>query len=66
MSLKTMHAVFVLLSCTFAVFFALWSWREWSGGGSAVWAAVSVSSGASALALVVYGVGFIRKTRGLA
>lgn len=66
MSLKTMHMVFVLLSCAFAMLFAGWSWREWTRDGAFVWAMVSACSAASSLALIVYGARFVRKTRGIA
>jgi hypothetical protein len=61
MSLKAFHVVFIAASIVLAVGFGLWALSI--GGGTNL--LVALTSFASAVALVAYEVGFLRKCREL-
>ena len=58
MSLKAFHVVFVLAALALAGWMAAWAWQA----GRTGWVAVAA---AAAVALVVYGIWFLRKMRGV-
>ena len=63
MSLRFFHIVFIALATLLAAGTGLWSLdRSTAGGGG--WLALGVACLAAAAALVVYGLWFVRKTRG--
>jgi hypothetical protein len=57
MSLKTFHIIFIALSILVTAGFAVWTFVNQTAIG------VGVASAGCALALVVYGIWFIRKSR---
>ena len=63
MSLKAFHVIFIGAAVLLAVWLGLWAWdqRQAPGGGS--WTALACGAFAAAAGLVVYEVGFLRKTR---
>ena len=64
MSLKAIHIVFVIASCLMTAFFAIWSWREYSGPlGSPVHLAYGLASVAGFCGLLVYGKYFLKKLK---
>ena len=65
MSLRAFHLVFIALSALFAVGFGLWLADHFLREGDLRWIAGSLASLACAALMVVYGVRFFRKTRGM-
>ena len=65
MGLKAFHIVFILASIALAVGFGLWAARDFAQSGSWVSLALGVSSFAGSAVLVVYGVWFLRKLKGV-
>jgi predicted membrane protein len=65
MSLRAFHLVFIVASAILAVFVAAWSAEQYQSEHQTVHAVAAVLGLAGAGGLVVYGVRFQRKTRGL-
>jgi len=63
MSLKAFHVVFVALSTALAVTVGVWAARHATHGGGGGYWALAVGSVAAGVALIVYGVWFLRKTK---
>jgi ABC-type thiamin/hydroxymethylpyrimidine transport system permease subunit len=62
MSLKTFHVVFITLSTLLAIAFGLWSFHDYRMHAGGAWAIVMTVLGfAAAVALVVYGIWFLKK-----
>jgi hypothetical protein len=57
MSLKTFHIFFIILAILVTAGFAAWTFVNQTGTG------VGVFSGVCSVALVIYGIWFIRKSR---
>lgn len=62
MSLKAFHVAFVAISTLGAIAFALWCLRHAPAAGSAYYA-MGAASALLAVALVVYGVWFLKKMK---
>ncbi len=65
MSLRTVHAVLILLSAALAVLFGVWCLAGYSRGGGAGSVIAAIASFALAGALLFYDSWFLRKTRTL-
>ncbi len=65
MSLKAFHIVFISVSTVLSAVFALWCFREFSRSESVAAAAGGVLGVLAVAALLVYGVRFLRRARGL-
>lgn len=63
MSLKAFHIVFVAMSTLLSIGFGLWAAREYVGGKSTGLLLAAVGSLVFAVALVGYGVWFLRKLK---
>jgi len=63
MSLKAFHVVFIAASASLAGVMAAWALGNWRSGGGGSDLAWGVGSAMAALALVGYGVAFVRKLR---
>jgi hypothetical protein len=63
MSLRFFHIVFIALATLLAAVTGLWSLDRFAAAGGG-WLALGVACLAAAAALVVYGLWFVRKTRG--
>lgn len=63
MSLKAFHVAFILLSTGLCAGFALWCFREMTRTDNAVYGVVGGISAAGVVALAVYAVRFLRKSR---
>ncbi len=63
MSLKAFHVVFILISICLAAGFAVWCSSNAASGNS--YALMGKGSAAASVALVVYLVWFVRKSKGL-
>lgn len=61
MSLRFFHVVFIIASMGLTLWMGVWALGQGGGG----WTAVAVACFAAFAGLVVYGVWFVRKTRGL-
>lgn len=65
MSLKAFHIVFIVVSTLLTVGFGYWAVGEYRSSGDAMNLGIGVGSLVAALALLVYGVWFLRKLRGV-
>lgn len=66
MSLKAFHVVFITLSTLLAIGFGFWSLHDHQMHGGGIGAmALAILSFVVAVALVVYGVWFLRKLKGV-
>jgi hypothetical protein len=63
MSLKAFHIFFIIVSTLLAVGFGLWAIDDYGRSGSWVNLALGVGSLVSSVALVRYGVWFLRKLK---
>ncbi|MEE2674011.1 MAG: hypothetical protein VX466_09455 [Myxococcota bacterium] len=63
MSLKAFHIVFIIVSTLVAVAFGAWAIRDFATSGSGLNLALGVASLVGSLALVRYGVWFLRKMK---
>lgn len=63
MSLKAFHVAFVAISTLGALAFAVWCMRYAAAGAGGGYYALAAGSVAAAVALVVYGVWFLKKTK---
>jgi hypothetical protein len=64
-SLKAFHVAFIFLSTTLCGGFALWCFREMARTENTSFGLAGGLSVAGALALVAYGIRFLRKSRGV-
>lgn len=64
MSLRFFHLVFIVLALLLSVLTGLWSLGQYRDLGSGSWLALGIVCLAVAAGLVVYGMWFLRKTRG--
>jgi hypothetical protein len=64
MSLRFFHIVFIALATLLAAVTGVWSLDRFGAAGGGGWLALGVACLAAAAALVVYGLWFVRKTRG--
>lgn len=62
MSLKAFHVVFVLASIALSIWVGVWAAGRAADGGTGWWLAAG-GGFAAAVALAVYGVWFLRKTK---
>lgn len=65
MSLKAFHIAFILLSTGLCAGFALWCFREMTRTGNAAYSVAGGLSVAGVVALAVYAVHFLKKSRGV-
>ncbi len=65
MSLKAFHVAFILLSTGLCAGFALWCFREMTRTDNAAYGLVGGLSAAGILALAMYAVRFLKKSRGV-
>lgn len=65
MSLKIFHIVFITLSLILAWGCAALEFQNYQAGGSAVYLAVSISAFVAGIALLAYGIWFLKKTKNL-
>ncbi len=63
MSLKAFHIFFIILSTLLAVAFGVWAVDDFGRSGSMVHLALGVGSFIASLALVGYGIWFLRKLK---
>lgn len=66
MSLKAFHIVFITLSTALAIGFGFWSLHDYQmhqGGAGAI--TLAILSFVTSIALVVYGVWFLKKLKGV-
>lgn len=61
MSLKSFHLLFITLSTLLAIGFGIWELKGYIASSDAMHLAAGVGSFVIALALVVYGIRFMRK-----
>jgi len=64
MSLRFFHVVFIVLALLLSVFTGVWSLGQYRALGAGSWLALGIACLVVAAGLVVYGVWFLRKTRG--
>ncbi len=64
MSLKVFHIGFIAVSTSLAVGFGIWAIRDYSANGEAASLVIGVGSLIGAVALVLYGLWFIKKLKG--
>ncbi len=64
MSLKAFHIGFITVSTGLAVGFGVWAIRDYNANGEATSLVIGIGSLAGAVALVTYGVWFIKKLKG--
>jgi predicted membrane protein len=65
MSLKAFHIVFISVSTVLSAVFALWCFREFSRSDHAAAAAGGVLGMFAVAGLLVYGVRFLKRARGI-
>lgn len=65
MSLKAFHVVFIAAALVLAGWTGWWSWNHWQSGAGGGWLALALACVAAMVGLVVYGVWFLKKTRGV-
>lgn len=63
MSLKAFHVVFVLASIALSTWVGVWAAGTAADEGGAGWWLLAVGGFAAAVALVVYGIWFLKKTK---
>ena len=63
MSLKAFHVFFLIASLATTLFFGLWSLREWRENGEGLYLGFTVISFAVLLAIIPYGIWFLRKLK---
>ena len=63
MSLKAFHIFFILVSTALAVAFGAWAIRDFATSGSGLNLALGLASLLGSIALVRYGVWFLRKMK---
>ena len=63
MSLKAFHIVFIIVSTLVAVAFGAWAIRDFATSGSGLNLALGLASLLGSIALVRYGVWFLRKMK---
>lgn len=61
MSLRAFHVVFIVASMALALWTGVWATGQGGGG----WTALAAACFVAFAALVVYGVWFLRKTKGM-
>ena len=64
MSLKVFHIGFIMVSTGLAVGFGIWAIRDYNAKGEATSLVIGIGSLIGAVALVTYGVWFIKKLKG--
>jgi hypothetical protein len=65
MSLKAFHVAFVTLSVVLAVIVAWWAFDAWRAGGGGGMLALAAGAVVAGVALVAYGVWFLKKMKGV-
>ena len=65
MSLKAFHILFIVVSTALCVFFGAWALREHSTHGGNLYRGLGLASFGAGAGLVVYGVWFLRKMKGV-
>jgi hypothetical protein len=65
MSLKAFHVVFIAAALVLAGWTGWWSWSQWQSGAEGGWLALAAACAAAMVGLVVYGIWFLEKTRGV-
>ena len=65
MGLRAFHLFFIALSVVLAAFCAAWSVGEYQAAHQVTYALFGVTSAATALGLISYGIAFQKKTRQL-
>lgn len=63
MSLKAFHIFFIVVSTIFSAWFGLWCLREYTRTGGPGTLVLGVGAGVWSVALVFYGVWFVRKLK---
>jgi len=64
MSLRLFHIVFIALATVLAALTGVWSLDRYSAAGGGGWLSLGIACLVATAALVVYGLWFVRKTRG--
>lgn len=65
MSLKAIHVLFVVVATLLMTGLGVWSLRQFMSAGGGATLALGLISLLAAIALVVYGVWFLKKTKGV-
>lgn len=65
MSLKAFHVFFVCISVLFAIGFGAWAVADWQRTGSNGSLAMAICGFVAAVALIWYGLWFLRKLKGV-
>lgn len=65
MSLKAFHVVFVTLALALAGYLGWWATGQWRAGAGGGWLGLAVGCALAMVALAVYGVWFLKKTKGV-
>ena len=63
MSLKAFHFVFIILSTLLCFGFAAWSYQNYQVGHQFADIMLAIIAGLGGIALIIYGIFFVRKTR---
>ena len=65
MSLKAFHIVFIVAAAFTSLFFGLWAIRDWQATGDRTVLVLGIVSFAVLVALVPYGIWFLRKMKNI-
>lgn len=63
MSLKAFHIFFLTVSLVASLFIGFWSLREWRESGEGVYLGLGLLSFATLIAIIPYGIWFLRKLK---
>ena len=63
MSLRAFHVLFIALSVVLTAFFAAWAFGQYRTDGAMSYLLTAAGSLAAGIGLVVYAVGFLKKTK---
>lgn len=65
MSLKAFHIFFITVSMMLAFGFGVWGFQQYVEHGTGIYLVLGIVSSVMGIGLVLYGVTFLKKTRGL-
>ncbi len=65
MSLKAFHVVFIVLALVLSAWTGLWALGQYRDGAGDGWLWLATACLAALVALVAYGIWFLRKTKGV-
>jgi hypothetical protein len=65
MSLKAVHIIFITVATLFLAGFGVWSVNAYAAAGGGTNLLLAISSFAGAVGLPIYGVWFLKKTKGV-